>query len=124
MYIHTHVLYYSFSANVIPFTSPVFSLFLSPSPSPSPLSPSPLSPSPSPSLPPSLPPSPSPFPSPSSPSLPPSLPPLPPLQFGLTKMLQSEQGLTVLVSAMDPYNENMMADVLRVTAAVCLVADG
>ena len=39
-------------------------------------------------------------------------------------MLQSEQGLIIFVSAMDPYNENMMADVLRVAAAVCLVADG
>jgi polyhydroxyalkanoate synthesis regulator phasin len=45
-------------------------------------------------------------------------------KYGLTKMLQSEQGLTILVSGMDPYNENMMTDVLRVTAAVCLVADG
>ena len=45
-------------------------------------------------------------------------------QFGLTRMLQSEQGLVIFVSAMDPYNENMMGDVLRVTAAVCLVADG
>ena len=25
---------------------------------------------------------------------------------------------------MDPYNENMMTDVLRLVAAVCLVADG
>ena len=39
-------------------------------------------------------------------------------------MLQSEQGLIIFVSAMDPYNENMMADVLRVAAVVCLVADG
>ena len=45
-------------------------------------------------------------------------------QYGLTKMLQSEQGLIILVSGMDPFNENMMTDVLRVTAAVCLVADG
>ena len=73
------------------------------------LSPLPLSPSLS--LPPSLPP---------SLSLPLSFPP----QYGLTKMLQSEQGLIIFVSAMDPYNENMMADVLRVAAAVCLVADG
>ena len=46
------------------------------------------------------------------------------VQYGLTRMLQSEQGLIIFVSAMDPYNENMMADVLRVAAAVCLVADG
>ena len=46
------------------------------------------------------------------------------IQYGLTKMLQSEQGLIILVGGMDPYNENMMSDVLRVTAAVCLVADG
>ena len=39
-------------------------------------------------------------------------------------MLQSEKGLIIFVSAMDPSNENMMADVLRVSAAVCLVADG
>ena len=39
-------------------------------------------------------------------------------------MLQSEKGLIIFVSAMDPNNENMMADVLRVSAAVCLVADG
>ena len=71
------------------------------------------------SLPPSLP-SLSPSPPPLSPS--PSLSPHP--QYGLTKMLQSEQGLIIFVSAMDPYNENMMADVLRVAAAVCLVADG
>ena len=51
-------------------------------------------------------------------------PPPPPPQYGLTRMLQSEQGLIIFVSAMDPYNENMMADVLRVAAAVCLVADG
>ena len=65
-------------------------------------------------------------------SLPPSFPfsspslsfPFDPPQYGLTKMLQSEQGLIIFVSAMDPYNENMMADVLRVAAAVCLVADG
>ena len=50
--------------------------------------------------------------------------PLPLLQFGLTKMLQSEQGLIIFVSAMDPFNESMMGDVLRVAAAVCLVADG
>ena len=49
---------------------------------------------------------------------------LPSVQYGLTRMLQSEQGLIIFVSAMDPYNENMMADVLRVAAAVCLVADG
>ena len=65
---------------------------------------------------------------PSSPS-PPLLSPLlllslPPLQYGLTKMLQSEQGLIIFVSAMDPFNESMMGDVLRVAAAVCLVADG
>ena len=58
-----------------------------------------------------------------SPSSSPLLP-LPPLQFGLTKMLQSEQGLIIFVSAMDPFNESMMGDVLRVAAAVCLVADG
>ncbi len=46
------------------------------------------------------------------------------LQYGLTKMLQSEQGLIIFVMAMDPFNENMMADVLRVAAAVCFVADG
>jgi hypothetical protein len=45
-------------------------------------------------------------------------------KYGLTKMLQSEQGLIILVSGMDPFNESMMCDVLRVTAAVCLVADG
>jgi len=39
-------------------------------------------------------------------------------------MLQSEQGLIIFVMAMDPYNENMMADVLRVAAAVCFVANG
>ena len=39
-------------------------------------------------------------------------------------MLQSEKGLIIFVSAMDSSNENMMADVLRVSAAVCLVADG
>ena len=39
-------------------------------------------------------------------------------------MLQKEDGLIVIVSAMDPYNENMMTDVLRLVAAVCLVADG
>ena len=39
-------------------------------------------------------------------------------------MLQSERGLIIFVSAMDPKNENMMADVLKVSAAVCLVADG
>ena len=39
-------------------------------------------------------------------------------------MLQKADGLIVFVSAMDPYNEGMMTDVLRVVAAVCLVADG
>jgi len=39
-------------------------------------------------------------------------------------MLQSERGLIIFVSAMDPNNENMMSDVLKVSAAVCLVADG
>lgn len=39
-------------------------------------------------------------------------------------MLQKEDGLVVFVSAMDPFNEGMMTDVLRVIAAVCLVADG
>lgn len=46
------------------------------------------------------------------------------LQYGLTRMLQKEDGLIVFVRAMDPYNEGMMTDVLRVVAAVCLVADG
>lgn len=39
-------------------------------------------------------------------------------------MLQKEDGLIAFVRAMDPYNEGMMTDVLRVIAAVCLVADG
>ena len=39
-------------------------------------------------------------------------------------MLQKEEGLIVFVSAMDPGNEGMMTDVLRVVSAVCLVADG
>eukprot|EP00731_Ephydatia_muelleri_P030908 Em0022g422a len=39
-------------------------------------------------------------------------------------MLQSEDAIIIFVTAMDPYNENMMSDVLKVTAAVCLVADG
>lgn len=30
----------------------------------------------------------------------------------------------MFVSAMDPYNEGMMTDVLRVVSAVCLVANG
>ena len=46
------------------------------------------------------------------------------VQYGLTRMLQKADGLIVFVSAMDPYNEGMMTDVLRVVAAVCLVADG
>jgi hypothetical protein len=45
-------------------------------------------------------------------------------KYGLTTMLQKEDGLIVFVSAMDPYNEGMMTDVLRVVGAVCLVADG
>ena len=115
-----------------PLPSPSFS------PLPPPSLPFPLLPPSLPLLPPSLPPPPPslPPPPPSLPPPPPSLspPPLPPPpsplpppsspQYGLTRMLQSEQGLITFVMAMDPYNENMMADVLRVTAAVCLVADG
>ena len=39
-------------------------------------------------------------------------------------MLQKEDGLVVFVSAMDPYHEDMMMNVLRVVGGVCLVADG
>ena len=39
-------------------------------------------------------------------------------------MLQSEKGLIIFVSAMDPMNEGLMVDLLKVAAAVCLVADG
>ena len=39
-------------------------------------------------------------------------------------MLQKEDGLVVFVSAMDPFHEDMMMNVLRVVGGVCLVADG
>ena len=45
-------------------------------------------------------------------------------QYGLSTMLQSERGLITFVSAMDPKIEGLMADLLKVAAAVCLVSDG
>ena len=39
-------------------------------------------------------------------------------------MLKSDKGLMVFVGGMDPLNESLMVDLLKVTAAVCLVTGG
>jgi hypothetical protein len=45
-------------------------------------------------------------------------------KYGLNLMLKSDRGLMVFVSGMDPRNESLMVDLLKVTAAVCLVTGG
>ena len=42
-------------------------------------------------------------------------------QYGLNMMLKSEDGLLLMARSMDPDYTNMMADVVKVMAAVCLV---
>ena len=42
-------------------------------------------------------------------------------QYGLNMMLKSEDGLLLMARSMDPGYTNMMADVVKVMAAVCLV---
>ena len=42
-------------------------------------------------------------------------------QYGLNMMLKSEDGLTLLARSMDPNYSSMMADVVKLMAAVCLV---
>lgn len=42
-------------------------------------------------------------------------------QYGLNMMLKSEDGLTLLARSMDPNYASMMADVVKLMAAVCLV---
>ena len=43
------------------------------------------------------------------------------LQYGLNMMFKSEDGLILLARSMDPEYTSMMADVVKVMAAVCLV---
>lgn len=42
-------------------------------------------------------------------------------QYGLNMMLKSKDGLVLLARSMDPEYTSMMADVVKVMAAVCLV---
>ena len=42
-------------------------------------------------------------------------------QYGLNMMLKSQDGLVLLARSMDPEYTSMMADVVKVMAAVCLV---
>lgn len=42
-------------------------------------------------------------------------------QYGLNMMLKGKDGLTLLARSMDPNYASMMADVVKLMAAVCLV---
>ena len=45
-------------------------------------------------------------------------------KFGLNQMLEEDEALITLLGVLDPDSENILVDVLKIAAPICLVANG